>query len=341
MLSGTIGLTILSVFFAQKVRASGCHTLPDLVGLFYNENTRLAASVLIAISWIAVIAVQIIASGKILSAVFLGNQYQFMAVSTAVFVLYTASGGQRSVVRTDLVQFGIVVIGILMLFCIGISITGPDILFEQDFPTSDKMTNWDVVSMVLVVGSAYLVGPDMYSRLLASYSPKEAKKSSMISAIILIPLAFLIASLGVFAAYLYPNILPEESVTALLTGLASSAAVGLIAAAFLAAFMSSADTSLMTVTSIIVFDLYKKIRPDSGQNDLMRLSKICIFIIGCLALLLAISSPGIIKTLMMAYTVFTGGLLVPVLAGFYKERLGLTPNGALIALLGGGSSALL
>ena len=79
------------------------------------------------------------------------------------------------------------------------------------------MTNWDVVSMVLVVGSAYLVGPDMYSRLLASYSPKEAKKSSMISAIILIPLAFLIVSLGVFASYLYPNILPEQSVTALLT----------------------------------------------------------------------------------------------------------------------------
>jgi SSS family solute:Na+ symporter len=163
----------------------------------------------------------------------------------------------------------------------------------------------------------------------------------MISAIILIPLAFLITSLGVFASYLYPNISPEQSVTALITGLASPVAIGLIASAFLAAFMSSADTSLMTVTSIIVFDLYAKIIPNASQKGLMRLSKMCIFIIGSLALMLAISSPAIIKTLMMAYTVFTGGLLVPVLAGFYKERLGLTPRGALIALLGGGSSAIL
>ncbi|MCJ7444688.1 MAG: sodium:solute symporter family protein [Methanotrichaceae archaeon] len=341
MLSGTIGLIALSVFFAQKIRATGCKTLPDLVGTFYDQNTRLAASVLIAISWIAVIAVQIVASGKILSAVFIGNESLFMVISTAIFVLYTALGGQKTVVRTDLVQFVIIIIGILLLFYIGLSAAGPGVLFEQDFPTSEKMTSMDVISMILVVGSAYLVGPDMYSRLLSSYSPKEARRSSMISAIILIPLAFLITSLGVFAAHLYPNISPEQSVTALMTGLVSPTAIGLIASAFLAAFMSSADTSLMTATSIIVFDLYGKIRPNASQIDLMRLSKMCIFVIGGLALLLAISSPSIIKTLMMAYTIFTGGLLVPVLAGFYRERLGLTPWGALIALLGGGITAML
>ena len=32
-----------------------------------------------------------------------------------------------------------------------------------------------MISMLLVVGSAYLVGPDMYSRLLSARKPREAK----------------------------------------------------------------------------------------------------------------------------------------------------------------------
>ena len=50
--------------------------------------------------------------------------------------------------------------------------------------------------------------------------------------------------------------------------------------------------------------------------------------------------PGIIKTLLIAYTVFTSGLLLPVIAGFYRDRLGLTPSGALAALVGGGLTAI-
>jgi SSS family solute:Na+ symporter len=101
MLSNTLGMLILTLF-AGRIRATGCYTLPQLVGSFYGDRARTAASILIAVSWIGVIAVQIIASGKVLSAVFGGNGTLFMVICTVVFVLYTAHGGQSSVVRTDL-----------------------------------------------------------------------------------------------------------------------------------------------------------------------------------------------------------------------------------------------
>ena len=116
--------------------------------------------------------------------------------------------------------------------------------------------------------------------------------------------------------------------------------VGLVAAALLAAFMSSADTSLMTVTSILTFDIYKKARPTVSPAHLMNISWIMVVLIGSCTLLLAISLPGIIKTLLIAYTVFTSDLLLPTVAGFYKERLGLTSGGALWALVDGGTTAL-
>jgi SSS family solute:Na+ symporter len=180
----------------------------------------------------------------------------------------------------------------------------------------------------------------MYSRLLSASSPRDARISALIAAIILIPLAFIITSLGVFSRSLYPASPPEGAILSLMTGLLSPGMGGLVAAALLAAFMSSADTSLMTVTSILTFDIYKKARPNAGAAHLMNVSRIVVVLIGSAALLLAISLPGIIKTLLIAYTIFTSGLLLPTVAGFYNERLGLTSGGALCALVGGGTTAL-
>ncbi|MDD1760916.1 MAG: sodium:solute symporter family protein [Methanothrix sp.] len=340
MLSGTAGLLVLAAFFAEKVRSTGCCTLPELVGSFYGEKTRFAASVLIVVSWVGVIAVQIVASGQVLSAVFGGGETIFMVACTAVFVLYTVHGGQSSVIRTDLVQFMIILVGMIVLFSSALEAAGPGVLLGQSFPTSVEMGGWDVLSMLLVVGSAYLVGPDMYSRLFSAKSAKDAKASVVIAAIILIPLAFLITSLGLFARSLYPASSPEQAFSVLLTGLLSPATEGLVAAALLAAFMSSADTSLMTVTSILTLDIYRKACPGSSEPKLMAVSRLFVLILGFLALVLAVSMPGIIKTLLIAYTVFTSGLLLPVIAGFFKDRLGLTPNGALAALVGGGATAI-
>jgi len=340
MLSGTIGMLILSLFFADKIRSKGFYTLPELVGSFYGERMRTAASLLIAVSWIGVIAVQIAAAGKVLSAIFAGEGTVFMIACSLVFIIYTAHGGQSCVVRTDLVQLLIIVTGMVILFFAALGFAGSGPILSQSFPFSAQMGGWEVLSMIVVVGSAYLVGPVMYSRLLSATSPREARISALFAAIILIPLAFIITSLGVFCRTLYPASPPEGAILSLMTGLLSPGMVGLVAAALLAAFMSSADTSLMTVTSILTFDIYKKARPNASAAHLMNISRIAVVLIGVSALLLAISLPGIIKTLLIAYTVFTSGLLLPTVAGFYKERLGLTPGGALYALVGGGTTAL-
>jgi solute:Na+ symporter, SSS family len=340
MLSGTIGMLILSLFFAETVRSKGSFTLPELLGSFYGSRVRAAAAVLISLSWVGVIAVQIAASGKVLAAIFGGEGIIFMIACSLVFVLYTAHGGQSSVVRTDLFQLLIIITGMLALLLAAISSAGPSPLLHQSFPFSPQMGCMDVLSMIIVVGSAYLVGPDMYSRLLSASGPKEARKSALLAALILIPLALVITSLGVFSRLLYPTIPPEDAILSLLTGLLSPPAAGLVAAALLAAFMSSADTSLMTVTSILTFDIYRRIRPESGPANLLKFSRVAVLLIGACALFLAVSLPGIIKTLLIAYTAFTGGLLVPTIAGFYKERLHLTSSGALCAMIGGGTTAL-
>jgi len=349
MLSGTIGMLILSVFLAEKVRSTGCSTLPQLVGSFWGEKARASASILIAISWIGVIAVQIIASGNILFALFGGDITHYMIISSMIFVLYTAYGGKVSVIRTDIFQLLIIICGLIILCREALEIAGPGPLAGQSFPLSAEMDFWEVISLILVVGSAYLIGPDMYSHIFSSRSAREAKISAFISAIILIPLAFLITTLGIFSRHLYPGISPEQAIPTLMTGLLSPPIEGLVAAALLAAFMSSADTCLMTATSILTFDIYGEMRrrmhgesdPRTSQDHLMKISRAAVIIAGASALILAVSVPDIIKTLLLAYTIFTSGLLMPIIAGFYRKQLGLTTAGALWAIAAGGSTAIL
>jgi SSS family solute:Na+ symporter len=66
-----------------------------------------------------------------------------------------------------------------------------------------------------------------------------------------------------------------------------------------------------------------------------------VLVLGLVALGLALALKGVISSLMFAYTIFTCGLVVPVIAGFYKERLKVTSQGALAALIGGGVVGLL
>ena len=64
-------------------------------------------------------------------------------------------------------------------------------------------------------------------------------------------------------------------------------------------------------------------------------------LLGICALVVALMLKGVISALLFAYTIYTAGVILPVLAGFFKNRLKVTPTGALAALIGGGSAGLI
>ncbi|MDF0591450.1 sodium:solute symporter family protein [Candidatus Methanocrinis natronophilus] len=343
LLSGALGLLVLSIFFAEKVRSAGCYTLPELLGERYDPRVRYGASALILISWVGIISAQIVASGKLLGVLFGPGQEVFMVVSALVFVGYTALGGQRSIVKTDAVQISILLLGLLVVAWRAFHLAGPDEILAAggSFPTSQARGGIDVMVLVLVVGSTYIAGPDIYSRLFSAKDPKAARASAFAAALLLIPIAFIITGLGISARILFPGIGPEEALPVLISETLSPLGEGLLAAALLSALISSADTTLLTATSILSLDLFRRARPESSERTMMIVSRGGTVLIGGVALLSALRLPEIIGALLSAYTVFAGGLIVPLVAGFWRERLRLTSGGALAALLGGGGTAIL
>jgi solute:Na+ symporter, SSS family len=348
LLVGSIGLVILGVFFARKIRRAALYTLPELIEKQYDRRVSLAASILIVVAWLGVVAGQIVAAGKVLSILGIGPGTLWMVIFATVVVAYTVIGGQLSVVRTDLFQAIIVYVGIfvtlaLLLVRIG-GLDGLRLSVPQDFfsfPVSSQLDWRTFLSLLILVGATYVVGPDMYTRILSARNEKTAQRATLLSAFSFIPLAFAIVLIGMGARVLYPQIAPEQAFPQVISGVLSPWLAGLVLAALVAALMSSADTCLLSQGVILTQDIIKRLLPSLGEGKTIFLTRINIIILGLLALGLAMILKGVISSLLFAYTVFTCGLVVPVIAGFHKDRLKVTPQGALVALIGGGVIGLI
>jgi SSS family solute:Na+ symporter len=348
LLVGAVGLVLLGAFFARKVRGAALYTLPELVEKQYDHRVGLAASILIVIAWVGVVAGQIVAAGKVLSILGIGSGNLWMVIFTIVFVAYTIIGGQLSVIRTDLFQAIIIYLGIFIglgLFIPqiggfgGLRLSLPSDFFS--FPVSSQFDWKALLSLLILVGATYVVGPDIYTRLFCARNEKTAQRASFLSAFSFVPLAFAIVLIGMGARVLYPQISPEQAFPQVISGVLSPWLGGLVLAALVAALMSSADTCLLSQGVILTQDIIKRFHPLLSEKKTILLTRFNIVILGLLALGLAMILNGVISSLLFAYTIFTCGLVVPVIAGFYREKLKATPRGALAALIGGGVIGLL
>ncbi|MDY6911148.1 MAG: sodium:solute symporter family protein [Chloroflexota bacterium] len=348
LLVGAIGLAILGLFLARRVRGFGLYTLPELVEKQYGRYAGLAASVVIVIAWIAVAAAQIIAAGKILNVLFPSYDISMlMTIAASVFVVYTVLGGQYSIIRTDFVQFGILFVGIVISLGVVLNEAGGISVFTDSlpseffsFPLNSSFGWYDLVLFLILTGSTYVVGPDIYSRLFCARDEKVARSSAVIAGLVAVPIAFIIVFIGMGARVLFPDIAPEQAFPTVIQELLPIGVGGLVIAALLAAIMSSADTVLMTTSTILSVDIYEKALPRTNKNRSLVATRIGIVVIGTLALLVALYLKGIISSLFYAYTVFTSGIVIPVIAGFYKDKLKVNSAGALAAIIGGGGTAL-
>jgi len=348
LLVGSIGLVILGLFLAKRVRQFGLYTLPELVEKQYDGRMALAASVLIVVAWIGIIAGQIIAAGKIMSVLGIGDPLLWMVLFTVVFIAYTILGGQYAVIRTDTVQAVIIFAGIfgglalLLSHLGGLSGLRSSLPPEQfAFPLSPQFGGVSLVKFLLLIGLTYVVGPDMYSRLFCAKDGQTARASTLWAALFIIPIAFGITLIGMGASALFPQISPEQALPMVVKEVLPPFLGGIVLAALLCAVMSSADTTLLSASTILTVDIIGRFRPALSQRETLTLSRWMIVVMGFGSLALALALKGIINALLFAYTVYTAGLILPVIAGFYKNRLRVTPAGALAALIGGGSVALI
>lgn len=337
-IAGGLGLIVLGLFIAKKVRKTGLFTLPDISGSMFDNRVRFASAVLIIITEIAWVSLLIQSCSLILSVVIPLNYTILLIFITIVFIFYTIIGGQYAVVYTDIIQFLIMIIGICiiaapLLFLKALPEINSLSSTTLSFPVNDNIGLMSAASIFFMMFMPHIIGPDIYSKLLSAKDEKTAKIGAIFSGFFKLIFAIAIGLIAISALVLNPGLSNAYiSIPTVILNL-SPILGAIIIAAFISVMLSSADSCLLSAGTIINIDIFK--------NKNVNISRIGILIVGIAALGLALYLGNILKTLQLAYTVFTAGLTIPILFGFYKEKTKVTSEGALYGLIFGGGVSII
>jgi len=310
LLSASIGLLLL-IPFVKYITKYGRRTFPELLETIYNTNVKNISSVIIAVSWLGVVAAQIVGGGTVVS-LFFGVSYFYGVIITAIFfIFYTMIGGQISIIKTDLLQALFIIIGIIIFLIFipkGYEINNT--IKEFNFPFNMTFSPLDLFILLITYSSTYLVGPDIYSRLFCAKDKKSGVNGIIIAVIFMVLIAFSLSIIGIVAKTFYETDIKSSGITPLLflsKEILPNWAFIIVGISLLSALISSADTTLLNV-SIIISDLFP-------YKNKIFLTRVFIFLFGLLSLLLALKVKSIIELILLGLTVFSGGFFIPTLLG--------------------------
>ena len=276
-------------------------------------------------------------------------------VLAVVMIVYEAMGGMRSVAWTDITQGTILLAGVLVLTITGmIHYGGPRYIGEAlethrpeiwARPTTGELMT--MLGTLILLGLGNALFPHAIQRIYASRSEKALQQSLRIMVFMPFFTSLLVILLGLLAAARFPDLDSSGSDRAVLfllkdlgTSMASMQIVTVIfIAAIIAATMSTIDSALLSMSSLVTKDLYSPLRPVLSQKHLTYFGKIATVVLMAVAVALTIALKD--KTI-FRILVFKHELLIqlaPVLMLGVHWR-GLTAIPVLVGMLAGTIAAI-
>ena len=308
-----MSLVIGGLFFARKMRRYKFKTMLDPLAQRFGK--RMGAVLFIPaltgeIFWTAAI---LVALGTTFSTVLGIDTQTSIILSAVIAIAYTAIGGLWAVAMTDIIQMTLLLLGLALVVPFALAeVGGWDLAWStyqekngaaaSFFPSREALGSyywnwWDCALLLMLGGIPWQV---YFQRVLASKDEKTAMWLSLIAGGVCIIAAVPAVMIGViganitdWAAYgaatvnlendalILPYVIRYLTPTAIAT-------VGLGAVA--ATVMSSVDSSILSASSLATWNVYRPlVKPDISTDNLNKVLKACIWIIGIAATLIALN----------------------------------------------------
>ena len=335
-LAGALGLSALGLFLAGRVRGTGATTIAEVIGRTYGPGVRKIAAVFVILAEIVWFALLTEATEVVVVSTTSWEPTRVLLLTAALFVAYTALGGQRAVVRTDLLQFGLMVAGLLVValpLAVRSLAAAPAPAALLTFPTGPRFSWGDALALLVLVGLPHAVGGDVWAKLLSARDERAARRAALGAS--LSKLAFGLATVTIALAGIGRGVSgpPAELFPRTVLLLAGPALAPLLLVALVATMQSSADSVLLSAAAATSNDL---LGPRAGVGA----SRLAVVLYGGFGLAVALVMRDLVETFRLGYTLFASGLILPALVAFLpKVRADRRFAGAAM-LLGGGAAML-
>ncbi len=239
---------------------------------------------------------------------------------------YTAYGGLRSVLHTDLLQFIVLLPLLPILFVVALlALGGPaPVLAEigaeapQLLDPRHRLGYETGVALVIAILAANLFHQGYWQRVWTARNPRILRRSLAWAALAVIPLVFLAGFLGVVAQGFGLVETPSVALFDLARGVLSPAVTLVLLLLAVALVTSSVDSLLSGLVSGFTSDLHR-LRSGVRRRRLLRLARLSTVAIALPAIALATQGYSVLYLFLLADLV-AAAVLVPVFLGLFAGR---------------------
>lgn len=329
-LGAALGLLVLGLGVGKKLAAFKVSTVAQIFEVFYNSpSLKKVASLLSILTLFMIFVAQIVGSAKFMTSLGMDSKLWFV-VFWSIIILYTAVGGLKGVVATDIIQ-ALFFMGVFIFSFIYVFSTSQLTSYEafqtgvsNDFAFDlSKLYGWLFMPLLFMV-----IEQDMGQRCFAAESGSTIKKATLCAA----GITLLIGTIPVFFGVLARNLGIEqiEGTSILMTALmkvSNPFLTALVGAAILAAIISTADSLINAIGSNIAQDFGM-----TGEKN-VRTSQCSSALISIAGLLVSFAFTNIVDILILSYELSVSAIFVPIVMALFTNQR--NKFAALLAILFG------
>jgi len=300
------------------------------------------------------LALQPLAAGYVLQSLLGVPLVLGAGAVTAVVVCYVLAGGMRSVAWTDVVQGFVMLAALVAGLAVVVSALGgwgaatarlaaasPEHLRRPGAGGGIPVGIWASYMALWFMADPML--PQLFQRFYAAKEERSIVRTAALYPVVTTVVFFLPVAIGAFGRLLIPGLEGQKADTVfplLMERVGGVWLAGLAAAGVLAAIMSTMDSQLLTLASIVERDILRckdgARQPAAGvlsPGATTRRSRLAVALLAVVGCALALRPPG--TMLAIATEVFAGfAVLFPtVVAALYWKRA--TARGALLSIVVG------
>ncbi len=239
-------------------------------------------------------------------------------------LIYTLYGGLRASIFTDNIQFIVILLLLLMSFNYLISFNSSEFSFEfikQNKPillSSGYLPNFTAgLTFFIAVAATNLFHQGNWQRVYAAKSNEVLNKSLIISFFIIIPIVFFMGFSGLVAVSINSSVIPDLAFFSLLLKEQNSIISVIVIILAISLTISSIDTLINAISSLIIVDGNKILK---FKSDYLKLSKNIIFLLSLIALIVASKGLSILYLFLLADLLCCAAVLT-VFYSFYDKKL--------------------
>lgn len=319
---------------------NGLRTVGDYLEFRFGSRVRVVASALLWLGTLAILAGQLIAMSKLLTAVIGSPKWVGCLLGGLVVTIYFGAGGLLSSAWVNVVQVIVKFAGFFIALPVALASLGGWDAFRAALPPDPGYVNpWQNGTSgwmyLALLGPAFIVSPGLLQKIFGARDDRAVRLGVGLNAMVLLGFAVVPPLLGMMARVAHPGLADSELALPMLLVHNVPVAVGALGlAALFSAEVSSADAILFMLSTSLSQDLYKRtVNPAATDKQVLTVARYATLAGGALGIVIALLASTIVGALSFFYTVLGVCLFVPIVGGLFVGRL---QTRAVLAAIAGG-----